>query len=306
MKETNRQDLPPGLWVVATPIGNLEDITLRAIRALKEAEWIFCEDTRRTLALFSALKISIKDKQLIRMDAHTSAKKAQAWAEGMSTVSKCALVTDAGTPSVSDPGSLLVRAAVEAGIRVVPVPGCSAVPALLSISGLTDTAFGFRGFFPRKASERKNELELAASDPLNRTWIWYESPERILDTLSALSASYPDAQLVVAKELTKLHEQIFYGSSTEVFRAVQEKVGTSRALGEWCFTVQFAALSSKHCPEVSEEAQLALRCLLEGGVSVSRASQLISQYFGTSKRGAYQEALSWAEKLSEKKGEEGG
>ena len=217
MKETKRQDLPSGLWVIATPIGNLADMAPRALQALEKADLILCEDTRRTAALLSALEIPHFTRRLDRLDAHTESQRLPGWIEALEEGKSLALVTDAGTPGVSDPGAILVEAARKAGVRITPFPGASAVSVLLSVAGFSETSFAFRGFFPRKIKEQEQELELALASKLVRVIIWFESPHRILDTLKVISQQNPEADLVVGKELTKIHEHLFYGVATDAY-----------------------------------------------------------------------------------------
>ena len=287
--------MPPGLWIVATPIGNLMDITSRACKALAEAELIFCEDTRRTGILLSSLGIA-RNQRLERLDAHTPLNRLQAWIQEMKMGGKFALVTDAGTPAVSDPGSVFVALAHEAEIQVTPIPGASAVLALLSVSGFQETAFAFRGFFPRKTLERKREIQLAQSSPLASICTWFESPLRILDTLTLVQHELPEARIIVAKELTKLHEKLFLGSINKVLEQIETELNQIGSVGEWCFGIQFSSRDSvarEEALDTLREAWVkALRCLAECGVSASEAVRKVSQHFGVPKKLVYQESLS--------------
>jgi len=296
MNDTKRQVLPAGLWVVATPIGNLDDITPRACRALEDADLILCEDTRRTAALLSALGMKHFTKRLERLDAHTGARKVESWVEHLKEGKSFALVTDAGTPAVSDPGSILVAQAWEAGIQITPLPGASAVLTLLSVAGFNETAFTFRGFFPRKTEDQRKELELAAASSQSQVFVWFESPLRIVEALTTLEGSFPEAQLIVGKELTKFHERFFHGSSVQVAQRVRAEIDSEGSVGEWCFAVHF---SKPEPTEVNYELKAqegsdwvkALRCLFDAGVSASEAAKQVSQHFGTPKRATYEAAL---------------
>lgn len=293
----------PGLWVVATPIGNLLDLTERARRALALANAVLCEDTRRTSRLMAALGISAR---LERFDAHSRPGELERWVERLLQGENLAVVTDAGTPGISDPAAALVNAAREAGVRVVPVPGASAVTALLSVSGVLDPAFVFRGFFPRKAGERAQELAaIEAAQEVSRVFVWYESPERVVSALECL-ASHPalaNSRLVVAKELTKLHERIFTATPEEVLGQVREEVEREGALGEWCLILEIlsakpaAAGSSAQGTGLDSAASKALQCLVNLGVSASDAAREVSQSFGVPKKAAYEAFL----RLSRKK-----
>lgn len=199
---------PGTLWVVATPIGNLGDLTPRAASALREASRVLAEDTRRTRALLSHLGIS--GKPLDRFDAHAPPALVQALVNRLLAGERLALVTDAGTPSVSDPGSRLVAAAAEAGARVVPLPGASAVLAALAASGFAQGAFRFVGFLPRSGEARRQALaELAAArEPV----VLFEAPNRLRATLAELAAAQPERPALVGRELTKRYEEFVRGT----------------------------------------------------------------------------------------------
>ncbi|MCA9363902.1 16S rRNA (cytidine(1402)-2'-O)-methyltransferase [Candidatus Kaiserbacteria bacterium] len=199
------------LSVVATPIGNLEDITLRAIRILKEADYILCEDTRVTGKLLKHYAI---DTKLRRYDAHASDKVHDTIVADLEAGKHIVLVSDAGTPGVSDPGVLLVDRARRAGAVVEAIPGPAALTAAFSIAGVSGNAFAFLGFVPQKKGRQTFFEGLASYDtPV----VFYESPHRILKTLEALTRdSMVNHTIVVARELTKLHEEVVKGSATEV------------------------------------------------------------------------------------------
>lgn len=194
------------LYVVATPIGNLEDLGPRALRALREADLIACEDTRRTKLLLSRFGVSTPVTSYFEHNKLTKGRHLlKVLAEGKSI----ALVTDAGTPGVSDPGFLLVREARAAGARIVPVPGPSAVVAALSAAGIPADRFVFEGFLPIKPGRRLNRL--AVLRDLEMTVVLYESPHRLLKTLEAIREVFGDVEVVVARELTKQFEEILAG-----------------------------------------------------------------------------------------------
>jgi len=194
------------LYVVATPIGNLEDITLRALRTLKEVDLIACEDTRRTRGLLSHYGIRAPVTSYFEQN---KLAKGEALLRTLDEGKSVALVTDAGTPGISDPGFLLVRRAREAGLRVVPVPGPSAVIAALSAAGVPADRFVFDGFLPVKPGRRLHRLQALRS--LEMTVVCYESPHRILASLDAIAEVFGDAEIVVARELTKQFEEIIAG-----------------------------------------------------------------------------------------------
>lgn len=289
MNSTNRQVLPNGLWIVSTPIGNLEDITPRARWALEQADFVLCEDTRRTAQLLNALQIPNPPSRLKRWDAHQEFKNTSYWIEQLLAGRNLALVTDAGTPAVSDPGAVLVQAALEAQIRVTPFPGASAVLSLLSVSGFSGTSFTFRGFFPRQKSERKEELLKASKSEVSENFFWFESPHRILETLAGIREFSESLQIRVGKELTKLHETVFSGSASEVYLKIEKEIHTEGELGEWCLAIQFPVFNSDE--NLAPAATKALKCLLDFGISASDAAKKVSQEFGIPKRDCYQAAL---------------
>ncbi|PYN46015.1 MAG: 16S rRNA (cytidine(1402)-2'-O)-methyltransferase [Candidatus Rokuibacteriota bacterium] len=191
------------LFVVATPIGNLEDITLRALRVLREADLVACEDTRRTRALLTHFDIH---KPTVSYYEHNKLTRGRELLRELAAGRSIALVTDAGTPGISDPGVLLVREARANGVPVVPVPGPAALVAALSAAGISADRFVFDGFLPVKPGKRINRL--AALRALDTTVVAYESPHRIIATLGALGEVYGEVELVVARELTKQFEEI--------------------------------------------------------------------------------------------------
>jgi 16S rRNA (cytidine1402-2'-O)-methyltransferase len=209
---------PGTLYVVATPIGNLEDLTLRALRVLKEVDLIACEDTRRTRGLLSHFDIHAPVTSYF---AHNTLAKGEMLLRALAEGKSVALVTDAGTPGISDPGFLLVRAAREAGIAVVPVPGPSAVVAALSAAGVPADRFLFEGFLPVKPGRRLHRLE--ALRDLELTVVCYESPHRVLASLDAITQVFGDAEIVVARELTKQFEEIVRGPAAELRQRFAER-----------------------------------------------------------------------------------
>jgi 16S rRNA (cytidine1402-2'-O)-methyltransferase len=205
---------PPGtLYVVATPIGNLEDITLRALRVLKEVGLVACEDTRRTRTLLTHFGIHVPVTSYFE---HNKLAKGPAILKTLGEGKSVALVTDAGTPGISDPGFLLVREARAAGIPVVPVPGPSAVVTALSAAGIPADSFVFDGFLPVKPGKRIHRLE--ALRALEMTVVCYESPHRILATLESVGQVFGQVEIVAARELTKQFEEIVRGTP-EALRA---------------------------------------------------------------------------------------
>jgi 16S rRNA (cytidine1402-2'-O)-methyltransferase len=203
---------------VATPIGHMEDITLRAIRMLKEVGLIAAEDTRQTRKLIKRYEVSTP---LISYHDHNKEKRTPALLEKLKAGNSIALVTDAGTPSISDPGHYLVRAAIRAAIPVVPIPGASALIAALSVSGLPTDNFVFAGFVPRKPAKRKHFLERLKGEL--RTLIFYESPKRLLALMQEIINLMGDRNAAVARELTKVHEEILRGSLSEILKVLRAR-----------------------------------------------------------------------------------
>ena len=211
------EPLEPGLYLVATPIGNLEDITLRALRVLKSADRIACEDTRQTQKLLNHFAISTAT---ISYHEHNEQTRTQELLVLLQQGGRIALVTDAGMPVFSDPGLELVRAAVGAGLAVIPIPGANAALTGLIASGLETERFVYAGFLAPKPGARRTELEALAADVRGMTLIVYEAPHRILETLADVEAVWgPSVRVVLARELTKLHEEFLRGTAAEV-RAV--------------------------------------------------------------------------------------
>jgi 16S rRNA (cytidine1402-2'-O)-methyltransferase len=200
------------LYIVPTPLGHLGDITLRAIETLKQADLIACEDTRRTLGLLNHLGIS---KPLWSYHAHSPAKRPRQLLDALQDGKNVALVCDAGTPGVSDPGTFLVQAALEVHVPVISLPGPSAVITALVASGLPTDRFFFIGFLPRRTARARRVIEQALTT--ESTVVIYESPYRALDTLKLIEATAgPDIRVVVSRELTKIHEEVLRGTAHEV------------------------------------------------------------------------------------------
>ncbi len=292
MTADKRQDLPPGLWVVATPIGNLDDLSPRVGKALALCDVVLAEDTRRTQALLSALGIRARVE---RLDAHAGAAEVRRWVRRLAEGQSAALVTDAGTPGISDPGAALVVAARGEGVRVTVVPGPSAVTAALSLAGFAEPEFSFRGYFPRKAGDRADELEKVELG--GRIAVWFESPKRVAGALQAIAEAKPQADLFAAKELTKIHERTFSGTSPVVASAVAEEIQREGAVGEWVLVARFSAKAVG--ARASDDAwKGALRCLIDAQVSAPEAARRVSQVFGAPRNEAYRMALEWAGKKS--------
>jgi len=219
------------LYVVATPIGNLEDVTLRALRVLKEVDLIACEDTRRTRALLSHFGVHASVTSYFE---HNKLAKGEVLLRALREGKSIALVTDAGTPGISDPGFLIVRQARDVGIPVVPIPGPSAVVAALSAAGVPGDRFVFDGFLPVKPGRRLHRLE--ALRTLETTIVCYESPHRITAALEAIAQVFGEAEIVVARELTKQFEEIVRDTPTRL----AERFSSGRARGEFTLVIPSA------------------------------------------------------------------
>src|SRR4030088_1929771 len=221
--ETNdgRGSLGPGpsLYLVATPIGNLEDIILRALCSLKEVDLIACEDTRQTLKLLSHYGIKTR---LVSYHEHNEMTKAAELVVDLEGGAKIALVTDAGMPGISDPGFRLIALAIRHHVPVIPIPGASAFLAALVASGLPTDSFRFSGFLPSKAGERRKLLESVKASP--RTQVFYEAPHRLLETLTDLvEVLGEDRHVVVAREVTKIHEEFLRGRAESVLKVLNSR-----------------------------------------------------------------------------------
>ncbi|MGH9517218.1 MAG: 16S rRNA (cytidine(1402)-2'-O)-methyltransferase [Terriglobales bacterium] len=213
------EDLAPGLYLVATPIGNLEDITLRAIRVLKQANLIACEDTRQTQKLLNHYGI---ETPTTSYHEHNEAARAAELIEKLAQGSRIAVVSDAGMPGISDPGFRLVSLAVQRGLPVIPIPGPAAFVSAVVASGLPSQAFSFRGFLSPKSAGRRRELEQARNS--NQTEIFYEAPHRILAALEDVLAVLGQRRgIVIARELTKIHEEFLRGTAAEVLEIVKSR-----------------------------------------------------------------------------------
>ena len=237
----SNQPLAPGLYLVATPIGNLGDITLRALEVLRGVDHIACEDTRQTQKLLNHFQI---EKKTVSYHEHNERSRASELVREIKHGSAIALVSDAGTPAISDPGAWLVREAIAAAVLVIPIPGANAALSALVASGLPMGEFQFLGFLPEKAGARRTHLEKLAAVPREtaQTLIFYEAPHRILDTLSDLESVWgSELRVVVARELTKIHEEFVRGTVAEVRK---ELAARDRIRGEIVLLIEAPAQSA--------------------------------------------------------------
>lgn len=270
------------LAVVATPIGNLDDITLRALRALRECDVILAEDTRHTRALCAAHAI---ERPIERLDDHVVMARLDDLVGRMLSGASLALVSDAGTPLVSDPGAALVRAAIAAGVRVEALPGASAVLAALVVSGLGGAGFRFVGFLPRDGVARRAAVAAIANDPLPT--VIYESPERVADTLADLAAACGGArQATVSRELTKRFEETLRGT-LDTLRA--QVTGPLR--GEVAMVIDGR---DAEAPAGVDELDAALDRALAAGMKPSEAAREVAKALGLKRAEVYARALARA------------
>ncbi len=277
-----RGPLLPGLYLVATPIGNLEDITLRALRVLREVDRIACEDTRQTQKLLHHYGIRTPT---VSYHMHNEAGRAAELVTELATGAKIAVVSDAGTPGIADPGAEIVRAAIAAGVHVYPVPGANAAVSALVASGIaTEDGFSFRGFLPSKGGERRTRLE-----ELRRgegTEIFYETPHRILEALADVEAVFgPDERVVVARELTKMHEEFLRGTVAEV-RA--ELGARENVRGEMVLLLRPLAVADAGAASLGSVAG-AVRAMVAAGMEEKEALKRVARERGMGKSEVYRE-----------------
>jgi 16S rRNA (cytidine1402-2'-O)-methyltransferase len=264
------------LFVVATPIGNLEDVTLRALRVLREVSLVAAEDTRVARRLLDRYGIAAR---LISFNDHNKSARIPDLLNGL-TAGDIALVSDAGTPAISDPGVELVAAAREAGHAVVPVPGASAVVSALSAAGLASRTFRFTGFLPREAGPLRRFFDSLRTEAA--TVVAFESPNRMSRTLKLLDAVLPERTIAVCRELTKLHEEIFVGVAAEARQHFSEFRGEFVLVIEG---VEKRAKDETRDEEAAREEMARMRAL---GLTRSQASALLERLYGVSRRRLYE------------------
>jgi 16S rRNA (cytidine1402-2'-O)-methyltransferase len=274
-------ELAPGLYLVATPIGNLEDITPRAIRVLKLADLIACEDTRQTQKLLNHYEFQ---KPTVSYHEHNEASRAAELIERLTQGARIAMVSDAGTPGVSDPGFRLVSLAIERGIPVVPIPGPAAFVSALVASGLPLEPFSFRGFLPPKSGARRRMLEIIRSS--QATEIFYDAPHRITETLGdAVAVLGANRRVVVARELTKLHEEFLRGTAAGVLEIVKSR---REVKGEIVLLIGPASGSEAEAPAISIRERVD-QLMREEKLDEKAALKKVAKERGISKSEAYRE-----------------
>ncbi|HWG40713.1 MAG TPA: 16S rRNA (cytidine(1402)-2'-O)-methyltransferase [Candidatus Acidoferrales bacterium] len=269
---------PGTLYIVATPIGNLEDITYRAVRVLREADLIACEDTRHTAKLLHHYGM---DKPTVSYHEHNEAARAEELVAKLTAGLNIAQVSDAGMPGISDPGYRVIKLAIERGVPVVPIPGASAVVAALAASGLPTDSFQFLGFLPAKSGQRRTILEMLRN--AEHTTIVYEAPHRIVETMEdiveLLGAERP---VVLARELTKLHEEFIRGGAGEVLRRIQEHA----MKGEMTLLIGKGAGQQTAGKDIAQRLDEIMR---EQNLDEKAALKIVAKEQGLSKSEAYRE-----------------
>jgi 16S rRNA (cytidine1402-2'-O)-methyltransferase len=266
------------LYLVATPIGNLEDITLRALHILKEADIIACEDTRQTRKLLERYDIH---KPLVSYHEHNEAARAAELVEKATAGSTIAVLSDAGMPGISDPGYRVVRRAIEHGVKVVPVPGAVAAAAALAVSGLPSEAFRFGGFLPARSGERRRLLASLAAE--TATLVFYEAPHRILAALEDVVAALGARPVVVAREMTKLHEEFLRGPADEVLAELRRRPAVK---GEITLLIARAERPASADAELPLDRRID-QLMRERGLDRMAALKQAARERGMSKREAY-------------------
>ena len=265
------------LYIVGTPIGNLEDITLRAIRTLREVALIAAEDTRHARILLQRYDI---DTPLISYFEHSSEEKRRRILKTLKG-EDVALISEAGMPGLSDPGYDLIREAIECGIRIVPVPGPSALTSALAVSGLPTDSFVYLGFLPRRRHERRRTLEELADE--RRTLVLYEAPHRLVSTLRDMLAILGDRHVAVARELTKLHEEIFRGTLSQAL----ERFEAAPPRGEFTLVIEGTGRTERQSRHDAGEALALARKLIDSGSSAREATAEVARRTGWSRRAIY-------------------
>jgi 16S rRNA (cytidine1402-2'-O)-methyltransferase len=276
--------LPPGLYIVATPIGNLEDITLRALRVLRSVDRIACEDTRQTQKLLSHFGIAVPT---VSCHAHNERQRAEELITELKGGARIALVSDAGMPGISDPGEFLVSAAVAAGVAVFPIPGASAVVSALAASGLDTTSFLFVGFPPPRTGERRSFFETLRTE--KATLIFYEAPHRIVESLrDAIQVFGAARRAVLAREITKIHEEFLRGTLQDL-----ESVCAGRELlrGEMTLLVAGANPAEADSEGIAHDSDLraAMAVYVAQGLDEQAALKRVARDRGVSKSEVYRE-----------------
>lgn len=267
------------LYIVSTPIGNLEDITLRALRILKEVDVIAAEDTRHSRKLLTHYGIS---KPLISYWGEREKIKSKEILERLSFGQSVALISDAGTPGISDPGAVLIKKAIEENIHVISIPGPSALIAALSLSGLPTDRFIFVGFLPSKKSLRVKVLKELSLEL--RTLVFYEAPHRILETLTDMKDVFAERRAVIVKEITKIHEEAFRGTIPDILSNVEK----TKIAGEYVIVIEERIMEKK---TATEDVLSEVSALIKKGLSRKDSVRKVARIYGLSKKELYDKSL---------------
>ena len=273
--------MPAGkLYVVATPLGNLEDITLRALRILKEVDVIAAEDTRHSLRLLNHYGIS---RHLVSYWGEKEKVKAEETLSLLKTGKNVALISDAGTPGIADPGGVLIRRAWEEGIRIEPIPGPSAVIAALSVSGFPAEEFIFSGFLPAKRSRRRKVLEILSRE--KRTIVFYEAPHRIVESFDDIADIFGDRQTLLLREMTKMHEELMRGGAG----GIRDRLKDTMLAGEFVIVIEGRREEENLS---AEEALEEIEALMKKGFGRKEAVKRVAAEYGLSRKELYDRSLS--------------
>ncbi len=270
----------PTLFIVATPIGNLLDMSDRVKEVFLHADWIAAEDTRMAQRLLATLDLK---KKKIPITEHSSQRQIANLIASLSEGGFGVYVSDAGTPCISDPGAKLVEQAVEAGIRVVPIPGPSALTAIVSVAGVSSNTISFLGFFPRTSKDRKNFCKNLQSGLI----VFLETPHRIRACLEVLAHHFPGYRLVIGRELTKRNEEVLYGSTEELFQVIQSRESVK---GEFVLALHIEKAVKKEGEFSSEQVDDLLDSILDLGAN-QKVALRVAQFLGCKRRDAYNRVL---------------
>jgi 16S rRNA (cytidine1402-2'-O)-methyltransferase len=282
-KDPSTKPLAPGLYLVATPIGNLEDITLRALRVLRSVDRIACEDTRQTAKLLSHFGITTPT---ISYHAHNESSRATELIEALKAGGRIAIVSDAGMPGISDPGATIAAEAIAAGVTVYPIPGANAALSALIASGLPAESFTFHGFLPSKEGQRRSVMEALRARPTDHTTtaIFYETPHRIIDALADIVTIFGAHQrIVIARELTKLHEEFLRGEAFVVLATLRARPSIR---GEIVLLLDGTPSDAAAGPSLADEVETLMK---SEGLSEKDALKSVAKSRGIGKSEAYRE-----------------
>jgi len=285
MNQTANHTLSGTLYVIATPIGNLSDITRRAVETLEKVDWVAAEDTRHSKPLLNSLGIN---QHLLSLHEHNEAQRTEQLLVKLLNGENGALISDAGTPLINDPGYFLVKRLREEGVNVVPIPGPSAVITALCAAGLPTDRFTYEGFLPARSSKRLLALEALINE--TRTLVFYESPHRLMDCLQNMQQAFGEQrEIVVARELTKKFEQFVSGSLQDVIAYFTEN--SDKVRGEFVLMLAGAEPKSGTDSAAMVETDKMIQIMLKQSLPVKQISEMIAEITGEKKKGIYQRVL---------------